>query len=71
MATDWRWPPERVPMGWSRSSRMMPMLRSSWSAVAFILAMSRRRTGQGPLVISEPRKKFRHTGISGTVARSW
>ncbi|KPI10546.1 protein of unknown function DUF1602 [Actinobacteria bacterium OK074] len=71
MATDWRWPPDRVPMGWSRSSRTMPMFRSSVSAVCFIPAMSRRRTGHTPRVSSEPRKKLRHTGIRGTVARSW
>ncbi|CAM5619261.1 hypothetical protein SFUMM280S_07076 [Streptomyces fumanus] len=27
--------------------------------------------GPGSPASSEPRKKFRHTGISGTVARSW
>ena len=29
MATHWRWPPERVPIGWLMSLTTMPILRSS------------------------------------------
>ena len=38
-----------------------------------LASSSRRRAANGPtpLVSSEPRKKLRHTGISGTTARSW
>ena len=43
------------------------MSSSSCLAVVRMPAMSMA----GPLRTSLPRKKFRHTGISGTTARSW
>src|SRR5690554_3686608 len=71
MATHWRSPPERVPMGWSTSRRSMPMRRSSERVVRSSRSTSMRLKGPAPLRGSEPRKKFRHTGISATTARSW
>ena len=67
IATHCRSPPDRVPIGWSTSRRSMPMSSSSCLQVFFMEPMSIRR----PLRTSLPRKKFRHTGISGTTARSW
>ena len=67
IATHWRSPPDRVPMGWSTSRRSMPIASSSSLHIFFIAGMSIRT----PLPTSLPRKKFRQTGISATTARSW
>ncbi len=68
IATHWRSPPESVPMGWSTSRRSMPIAAISPWVVFRMWSMSMRPK---PLRFSEPRKKFRQTGISGTTARSW
>ena len=47
------------------------MSSSSFLVVVRMNAMSMPRTGPEPLWTSLPRKKLRHTGISGTTARSW
>ena len=59
IATTCRWPPESVPTGCSRSATLMPMRRSSASVRIHIVATSRRRNGQVPRMISDPRKKLR------------
>ena len=46
----------------------IPILVSSSSQIFFIESMSRFR--KGPLYISLPRKKFRHTDMRAS-ARSW
>ena len=58
-------------MGWSMFLTTIPILRSSWSAICFISLTFRPERGKRLLVSSEPRKKFRHTSISPTTARSW
>ena len=67
MAMTCRWPPERLPTGRSMSGMTIPIFVSSSDATRFIVAMSRK----GPLRISLPRKKLRHTAMSGARARSW
>ncbi len=49
----------------------MPILAISSLAMRFASALSIHSRGQTPLVGSEPRKKFRHSDMSGTMARSW
>jgi hypothetical protein len=49
----------------------MPIASKLSRQVCFAVATSNRRNGPQPLVGSEPRKKFRHTDISGIIARSW
>ncbi len=49
----------------------MPIAASSDFDVFFMKSMSSFLNGPKPLVISLPRKKLRHTGISETTARSW
>jgi hypothetical protein len=71
IATHCRSPPERVPTGCSTSRRSIPILASSFLAVNLANLVLSRRIGPKPLVGSEPRKKFRQTDISGTIARSW
>jgi len=71
IATDCRSPPERVPTGWSGSRMSMPMSSISRRVISRAFSRSNRRNGPQPLVGSEPRKKFRQTAISGTMARSW
>jgi hypothetical protein len=49
----------------------MPMASISRRVISRALSLSNRRNGPHPFVGSEPRKKLRHTAISGTIARSW
>ena len=58
-------------MGWFVSRRSIPMFMSSVFAVAFANLVSRMPRGFHHFLGSFPRKKFRHTDINGTVARSW
>ena len=58
-------------MGWSMSLTTMPILRSSSSAMRFMSFVFSPDSGNLLPVISEPRKKLRHTSISPTTARSW
>ena len=49
----------------------MPILAISSRMIVRAFLTSMRRSGPEPTVGSEPRKKLRHSDISGTVARSW
>ena len=71
IATAWRSPPDSVPTVWLGSRTSMPILAISSRMIRCAPLMSIRWSGPRPLVGSLPRKKLRHTDISGTVARSW
>ena len=58
-------------MGWSMSLTTMPILRSSSSAIRFMSRIFIPASGNLEDTSSEPRKKFRHTSIKETTARSW
>ena len=58
-------------MGWSMSLTTMPILRSSSSAMRLMSLIFIPESGNLLPVISEPRKKLRHTSIRLTTARSW
>ena len=50
----------------------MPILPSSSTAICFAFPVSMILSGPTPnFVGSEPSQKFRHTDMSGTMARSW
>ena len=71
IAIAWRSPPDSVPTVWSGSRTSMPILDISSRMIRWAPLMSSRWSGPRPRVGSLPRKKLRHTDISGTVARSW
>ena len=69
--TAWRSPPDSVPTVWLGSRTSMPILAISSCMTRWACLMSMRCSGPRPFVGSLPRKKLRHTLMSGTVARSW
>ena len=71
MATHWRCPPERVPIGWLMSLTVMPIFFNSASAIRRISLIFIGANGRFMARSSEPRKKLRHTSIRPTTARSW
>ena len=68
IATHCRCPPDSEPIGASTSGSSMPIFVNSVSVVARI-ALASSENGNDFLRSSWPRKKLRHTGISGTTAR--
>ena len=54
-------------MGWSGSRTVMPIFAISSTTIRLASLIRTIPNREG----SEPRKKLRHTGISGAIARSW